>query len=219
MPSRWAKRQPRQSRARYTFEVIVEAAHQILAQGHEPSTNSIADRAGVGVASVYDYFGDKIAVMGEVGERLLRSNIDASERTYDWLSRRDEHPLQMFQHYLRDAARRRRAPVARRLLKAASDHGHREFIEAYLRRAEQIFQRAVQRHPELDGSPIGVALLTRAIAAGLEHAVDETGWLDEPETFERVVEELAIIIYSYTTADRAALLARLRGESEAAPQA
>jgi hypothetical protein len=44
----------------------------------------------VGVASVYDYFGDKRAVMGELGERLLRSKIDASESTYDGLSRRDE---------------------------------------------------------------------------------------------------------------------------------
>ena len=214
MPSRWAKRQPSQSRARYTFEVIVEAAHQILAQDRDPNTNTIADRAGVGVGSVYDYFGDKLAVMGELGERILRSNVEASERTYDWLSRRDDHPLKMLQHYVRDAARRRRAPVVRRLLKAASDHGHRELFEVYLRRAAQIFQRAVDRHPDLDGSPMGVALLTRAIAAALEHAVDRTDWLDDPETFELVVEELTIMIYSYTTADRAALLARMRGEGE-----
>lgn len=215
MPSRWAKRQPSQSRARYTFEVIVEAAHQILAQDRDLNTNTIADRAGVGVASVYDYFGDKLAVMGELGERLLRSNIEATERTYDWRSRRDEHPLQMFQHYVRDAAQRRRGPVVRRLLKAASDNGHRDLFQGYLRRAEQIFQRAVDRHPDLDGSDMGVALLTRAISAGLEFAVDETGWLDDPDTFERVVEELAIMIYSYTTADRAALLARMRGEGQA----
>ncbi len=52
------------------FDAIVEAAAQVLVQeGPKATTNRIAERAGVSVGSLYQYFGNKQAVFNAVGER------------------------------------------------------------------------------------------------------------------------------------------------------
>jgi len=67
------RRQPKQERARLTVEAIVEAAAQILeSKGYErATTNLIAERAGVSVGTLYEYFADKEAVSQAVLERCL----------------------------------------------------------------------------------------------------------------------------------------------------
>ena len=55
------RRIPRQSRSRATVEAIVEAGRRLLiAEGYETlNVNTVADVAGVGIGSVYEYFGSK----------------------------------------------------------------------------------------------------------------------------------------------------------------
>lgn len=213
MASRWAKRLPRQPRARFTFEVILEAAHQLLDQERALNTGAIARRAGVSVGSVYDYFSDKWAVLGELGERVLVANVEAAEKDFLWLSRRPEASAQLIRKFVERAARRRRSPVVRRLLKMAGETGHGDFKRMHLNRVEAILGRVLRAHPTVEAPPpAGVALLTRAIAAALEHAADETRWLDDPDGFEHVVEELTLLAHAYITVDRAAWLPVVRGE-------
>jgi AcrR family transcriptional regulator len=65
------RRTPRQVRAHELVEALVEAAAQLLVErGYEgASTNAIADRAGVSVGSLYQYFSGKSDVFREVMER------------------------------------------------------------------------------------------------------------------------------------------------------
>lgn len=67
------KRRPKQARARATFDAIIEAATRILdAEGYAAlTTEHLAQLAGVGVGSVYEYFPDKDTVVAEVVRRLL----------------------------------------------------------------------------------------------------------------------------------------------------
>lgn len=67
------RRSPRQSRSRATWEAIVEAAVQILERrGPEGlNTNRIAERAGVSVGSVYQYFPDKHAILAAAARREM----------------------------------------------------------------------------------------------------------------------------------------------------
>jgi AcrR family transcriptional regulator len=62
------RKRPRQERSRFTVEAILEAAADILVRdGYETlTTNRIADRAGVNVASLYQYFPGKEAIVAEV---------------------------------------------------------------------------------------------------------------------------------------------------------
>jgi AcrR family transcriptional regulator len=68
---RTGPRTPRQQRASDTVEAIVTAAARLLVeQGYAAaSTNAIAERAGVSIGSLYQYFRDKNAVFAAVVAR------------------------------------------------------------------------------------------------------------------------------------------------------
>lgn len=67
------RRRPKQARSRETVDVILEAAAQVLTEfGPEgATTNRIAERAGVSVGSLYQYFSNKKALYTALGERFL----------------------------------------------------------------------------------------------------------------------------------------------------
>lgn len=59
------RKQARQARSRATQEAIVEAAARILEQDrpYDLTTNTIAERAGVSIGSLYQYFPNKEAIL------------------------------------------------------------------------------------------------------------------------------------------------------------
>ncbi|MBL8937520.1 MAG: TetR/AcrR family transcriptional regulator [Archangium sp.] len=77
MPSVPFRKQPRQSRSRALVASILEAAGDLLGKGSEDHVDipiqKIADRAGVGVGSIYDYFASTEGVwhgfIGWINER------------------------------------------------------------------------------------------------------------------------------------------------------
>ena len=67
------RKTPSQGRARATVEAILEAAAYILVRdGWEKfTTNSVAERAGVNIASLYQYFPNKESVVAELQRRHI----------------------------------------------------------------------------------------------------------------------------------------------------
>ncbi|MFE0751677.1 TetR/AcrR family transcriptional regulator [Gordonia sp. NPDC058843] len=71
------RKRPRQQRSSFTVDMILEATTQLLdTEGAEMTTNRIAEKAGVSVGSIYQYFGDKQAIFDELASRHL----DAADR-------------------------------------------------------------------------------------------------------------------------------------------
>lgn len=72
-PSKPLRRKPSQSRSRNTVDAILEAAAQVFERhGYaDATTDRIAARAGVSIGSLYQYFGDKRALLVAVAERHL----------------------------------------------------------------------------------------------------------------------------------------------------
>lgn len=70
-------RQPSQKRSQVTFDAIVEAGFICMSRFglSGTTTRHIADVAGVGVASLYDYFKNKEAVFAAMNERLLADTV------------------------------------------------------------------------------------------------------------------------------------------------
>jgi AcrR family transcriptional regulator len=68
------KKRPSQRRSQETFDALVEACTWLLPRrGYAgTTTNHIAKRAGVNVASLYEYFPGKDAIVAEVAERLVQ---------------------------------------------------------------------------------------------------------------------------------------------------
>jgi AcrR family transcriptional regulator len=72
-PDFQTRKRPSQQRSRATFDAIVEACTWLLPRlGFAgTTTNHVAERAGVNVASLYEYFPGKDAIVAEVAERLV----------------------------------------------------------------------------------------------------------------------------------------------------
>ena len=69
---------PRQARSRETVAVLVEAAAQVFSrEGLAATTNRIAERAGLSIGTLYQYFPDKDALLRAVAERHVA---DATRR-------------------------------------------------------------------------------------------------------------------------------------------
>lgn len=69
------RRIPRQARAAGTVDAILEAAAQVLEAGGLAAftTNSVAERAGVSIGTLYQYFADKNALLRALAEREMHA--------------------------------------------------------------------------------------------------------------------------------------------------
>ncbi len=73
------RRIPRQARATETVAAILEGAAQVLEGGGLPAftTNAVADRAGVSIGTLYQYFADKSALLRALAEREMTATLAA----------------------------------------------------------------------------------------------------------------------------------------------
>jgi AcrR family transcriptional regulator len=71
------RRIPRQARATETVAAILEAAAQVLEAGGLAAftTNEVAERAGVSIGTLYQYFADKGAILRAIAERELAATM------------------------------------------------------------------------------------------------------------------------------------------------
>jgi len=71
-PALRPRKSPAQSRARATVEAILDATAAVLREGgaERLTTNAIAARAGINVASLYGYFPNKFAVLAALWDRM-----------------------------------------------------------------------------------------------------------------------------------------------------
>jgi len=75
--SKSPRRTAKQSRSKATVDVILDAAAQVLLrEGYaQTTTNRIAERAGVSVGSIYQYFGDKDQVFARLIDREVTRTV------------------------------------------------------------------------------------------------------------------------------------------------
>src|SRR5579871_3309474 len=144
--SKALRRHAKQSRSKVTVDAILEAAtHVLVARGYlSATTNRIAERAGVSVGTLYQYFDDKDDVFEALFRRdatmlieLLRAEeIDSSKPLGDTLFRIFDNLLKALPHFPEMLRQLEHAPGAllRRRIEAHEKHLRavvRQVLEAY----------------------------------------------------------------------------------------
>lgn len=73
---------PRQSRSKATVEAILDACAETLEQRSYPrlTTNAVAQRAGVSVGTLYQYFPNREALAGALAVRTMERLLEAMQR-------------------------------------------------------------------------------------------------------------------------------------------
>lgn len=193
-------RKPQQSRARATYNAIVEAGFIAVAERGIAgvTTRHIAEIAGIGVGSLYEYFANKQAIFEVMGQRfvdellvmvqpliptLVRMPVDKAVYELlmafgDFLRRNDERYLKVaregiqseFQHYLEPVTRVLTEMVMQYVMHNPGSHRLRNIpTMSYIFINGGVF--AVVRHLSDPSPPMTYEELSRGLADMVGHYV------------------------------------------------
>ncbi len=192
------RKMPRQARAEATIEAIVEAAAQILQRDGEEAltTARIAERAGVSIGSLYQYFPNRESVLlalirrerDQIGAEVARTISEIDPRTGEEVVR---GVIATLLAAFRPRRRRRKLVALMATLSVDRDSSGLELRE----RVAALIVAASRQYPDLAARPlsdVSAYVLVRAVLGAIRSAVVENSKiLDEPE-FEEELCRLAI---------------------------
>lgn len=133
-----ARKRPRQMRARVTLDAIFEATIQVLLSDglQRLTTTRVAERAGVSVGTMYQYFPHKQALIYALNERYL--DVLAARVEETCLARRGASIEQMVEALVSTywQAKTERPEVTRVLYLTVVEMDNRALIDAFARRVD-----------------------------------------------------------------------------------
>lgn len=196
------RKAPSQERAKATVDAILQAATYILIKSGWTgfTTNSVAERAGVNIASLYQYFPNKEAIAAELQKRHIEKGRTASS---DMIARlRSQSDLRTALQLLIDGAiaEHRLNPKLHKVFtdelprSARRLHGERD--EQVIERLKHILEPYAIQVPDLD---IAVFLVRVATHAAIHEAASERPELLSSPLF---AQELITLIERYLVRHR-----------------
>ncbi|MFY0569875.1 TetR/AcrR family transcriptional regulator [Archangium lansingense] len=193
------RKRPRQERAKATVETILEAAaHVLVTSGYEgTTTKAVAERAGVSIGSLYQYFPSKEALVAMLLERFHQR---ALEVLADKLA---PHPITDLEQEVRELVRALvefygvNPRLQRVLLEQAPRIGRLQVVQEIEARVESLVQIVLAQNLEFE-RPRNLGLVVFIIIRALRSAV----WaavVERPELIgtPEFVEELSALILGY----------------------
>lgn len=195
------RRRPAQARSQHTVDAILEATALMAAEHGEAAlnTNAIAERAGVSIGTLYQYFPSKEAIVGDLVRRERAGVLKQLDSLLARTGAPGWEPRQVLRAFVRlylqsfahpDPARRTLALLAWR-----SDH--QEATVHSLREAAERIALHLQRlrHPELRApSPTQAFVLTRALMGTVRAAVLEDSSVLRCADFEEELVRLCWLL-------------------------
>ncbi|WP_337268805.1 TetR/AcrR family transcriptional regulator [Oryzifoliimicrobium ureilyticus] len=159
------RKKPRQTRAKVTLDAIFEATIQLLLSDglHRLTTTRVAERAGVSVGTMYQYFPHKLSLIYALNERYLEALAEKIEAT---CQRHKGAPVQTMVDALIDTywdAKTERPEVTRALYRSVAELDNEELIEAFAKRVDAATLSMFDTAPQeafADLPQVNLALLT-----------------------------------------------------------
>ncbi|HEV2987875.1 MAG TPA: TetR/AcrR family transcriptional regulator [Candidatus Angelobacter sp.] len=193
------RRKPRQVRALDTVEVILEATARILQQEGPAAlnTNYIADRAGISVGTLYQYFSNKEAILVAMARREVATDEAAVIKAISEAAHgSDIDPVRLALRALINAFAKRR--VARRVaFEALFGQGLGNELASSVRKVAQLVgERSDRLLPARTRpvTPTNLFIITRAISGIMRAASQEESPLLGTSEFE---DELVHLVQAY----------------------
>ncbi|MEM7152403.1 MAG: TetR/AcrR family transcriptional regulator [Myxococcota bacterium] len=189
------RRRPQQDRSRSTVEAIVDAAAQILeAQGPQhATTNHIAERAGVSIGTLYQYFPNKQALFTELARRFIEELGTATEESLESISM---GPMQeVVPQFLHTLGRLHgTSPRLRSFL--FQQPGSQVLMRDFNERIEAVVARVLARRPEFrDGNP---TLTAQVVVRAVDGVMRDTTLREPERVHERAfIDELSRLVLGY----------------------
>ncbi len=185
---------PAQRRSQQTFEAIVESATLLLPiLGYAgTTTNHIAERAGVNIASLYEYFPGKDAIVAQVAERLVRRVLTRlGHESASILEAPEEDAVRLWIELIHETVARERRLLAVFTYQVPYTNDldpMRRMSSQLLAFSEQI-RRAAGERIRRDVSPATMILIVNLVSSTILQLV-----LDPPDapTTREVLEELSL---------------------------
>jgi AcrR family transcriptional regulator len=195
------RKTPVQARATVTVEAISEATIQVLlSQGAEHlTTTRVADRAGVSVGTLYQYFPNKRSLLFAVLEDHLEKVSEAVEGACQ--GARCKPLAEMIQEMVEAFvdAKIARADVSVALYKIAPDVGGLELVKRVTQRMRQAIVRMLESAPDAGTFPDEFAVqMMLAAMSGAMRSVLETG--GSPAMMRKLRGHLVVLCQSYMAA-------------------
>lgn len=199
-PALRPRKQPVQARSADTVDAILDATLQVLTRfGKEQlTTTRVADRAGVSVGTLYQYFPNKVALLQACLRRhmtqVARAMYDACEE------RKGSHATEMadglIEAYL--AAKMQHMPSSAALYAVSSDIDGVEIAKEAYAKVRHAVAEMFATAPQLGKNPETVATVVLAAMNGIARRLLES---DHPEAdMPDLHRELLLMVHSYLRA-------------------
>jgi AcrR family transcriptional regulator len=193
------RRKPKQRRAEATRAAIFEATAQIIesAGRRALTTNRIAERAGVSIGALYQYFANKEAILIEMARAQLESDrIAIMSALSESISGAAAEPERLAIRALisvYEKRRRARRAVTNALIAEGLGHERSSGVRAI---AEMIAARGRELLPQLPAPPseMTIFVITRAINGVLRSTIEEDSRVLGSGEFE---DELVRLVRCY----------------------
>jgi AcrR family transcriptional regulator len=194
------RKHPKQARARATRDALVAASAQLMAShGYGgTTTNAIAERAGVSIGSLYEYFPNKDAIVEALAEELLAEQVRVLAEA---LARVPGAPLVEVAREAIGAliASKRIRPRLYQALASGPPHGLRgRFVRRWNQRAYETVLALLRARPELV-DPRRDLELAVFVAVNAVHGVVDAVLVERAALVDddRLVDELVRLVTRY----------------------
>jgi AcrR family transcriptional regulator len=195
------RKTPVQARATATVEAIFEAAIQVLLShgADRLTTTRVAERAGVSVGTLYQYFPNKQALLYAVFEDHMKRVSVAVEQA----CRQAHHkPLAEMMRHIVEAyidAKMARADISIALYKVAADVGGAAVVKRAVQCSRKAIEAALETAPGVELSPdrYAIEMMLAAVSGVMRSALESA---PSPATARKMKEHLVLLCQSYMAA-------------------
>jgi AcrR family transcriptional regulator len=201
------RKTPVQARSVASVDAILEATIQVLLKDGKMNltTTRVAERAGVSVGTLYQYFPNKSALL----QALLRDKLSAVIASVEKVSI-DMHgaPLADMAEALVKAfvaAKFKHAGVSVALYAASEDLGGKKIAREMQLRSVTAIQQMIQSSSEtISGDPAAIAQTLQGAISGVSRATLENGV--NPSAMQSMEQQLIVLTTAYLRASAAVLV-------------